>query len=66
MKAQTRIFKWDKWLKLLGSRIPNGSPVEIVRFMPRRRVLIRFQGEVMNTMLWCVPKSRPSTEGGGR
>jgi len=67
VRAEIRTFKWDKWLKLLGSRIPSGSQVEVLRFMPRRRVVIRYQGEVLNTMLWCVPKLkvvRATQEGG--
>jgi len=54
-----RKFRPDKWGKAMGSRIPSGSEVEIVKFMPRRRVLIRYCGELMLTMLWCVPKEVP-------
>jgi len=53
-----RHFKPDKWNKILGSRIPEGAQVEIVKFMPRLRVLISYKGELINTMLWCVPKTR--------
>ena len=52
----TRLFKPDKWNKMLGSRIPALSLVEVVRFMPRRRVLVSFNGELINTMLWCLEK----------
>ena len=51
-----RDFKPDKWNKLLGSRIPSSASVEIIKFMPRRRVIVNYQGEIINTMLWCVPK----------
>ena len=57
----TRLFKWDKWNRLLGSRIPNGEPVRIVKFMPRRRVIIEYRGIIINTMLWCVPKVKEAT-----
>jgi len=53
-----RKFKPDKWNKLLGSRIPDGAEVEIVRFYPRRRVMVSYKGELINTMLWCVPKEK--------
>jgi len=52
----TRIFKGDKWNKLLGSRIPTGAVVEVIRFYTRRRVLVNYQGEAINTMLWCLGK----------
>ncbi len=51
-----RVFKFDKWNKALGSRIPNGAEVSIIKFYPRRRVLVSYQGELINVMLWCVPK----------
>jgi len=53
---ETRIFKGDKWTKLLGSRIPIGSIVNVVRFYPRRRVIVEYQGEHILTMLWCLKK----------
>ena len=53
-----RRFKPDKWNKILGSRIPELAQVEVVKFMPRRRVLVSFKGELINTMLWCVPKEK--------
>lgn len=49
-----RLFKWDKHHRLLGSRIPNGASVEVIRVMPRRRVIVQFRGEIMTTMLWCL------------
>ena len=58
MDPQIRQFKYDRWLKVLGGRIPEGSPVEIMKFCTRRRVLVRFRGEIINTMLWCVPKPK--------
>jgi len=52
----TRIFKGDKWNRLFGSRIPDGALVHVVRFYPRRRVLVEFNGEVIGTMLWNLRK----------
>jgi hypothetical protein len=52
------IFKGDKWSKIIGSRIPLGSMVEVVRFCYRRRVLVRYQGEEILTMLWCLSRDR--------
>jgi len=51
-----RRFKYDKALRLCGSRIPEDDEVEVVRFMPRRRVLILHNGELLTTMLWCLRK----------
>ena len=52
----TRIFRGDKWTKLLGSRIPYGTMVEVIRFYPRRRVMVRYHSEDILTMLWCLKK----------
>jgi len=51
-----RIYKGDKWTNLIGSRIPYGSVVEVVKFYPRRRVIVNYQGENILTMLWCLKK----------
>ncbi len=51
-----RIFKGDKWTRYLGSLIPVGSVVDVVRFYPRRRVIVEYQGEQILTMLWCLKK----------
>ena len=51
-----RIFKGDKWNRLLGTRIPIGAVVIVVKFMPRRRVIISYHGELITTMLWCLKK----------
>jgi len=53
---QTRIFKGDKWNRLLGSRIPFGTVVEVIKFYPRRRVMVEYNGEPILTMLWCLKK----------
>lgn len=51
-----RIFKGDKWNKLLGSKIPDDTPVSVIKFYPRRRALIEYKGEQILTMLWCLKK----------
>jgi len=56
MNRQKRIYKGDKWTRMLGSRIPIGTVVEVVKFYPRRRVMVEYQGEKILTMLWCLKK----------
>lgn len=53
---QQRIFKGDKWNKRLGSRVPMGAEVTVIKFCFRRRVIIDFKGEKILTMLWCTRK----------
>ena len=53
---EERIYKGDKWTKLLGSRIPLGAVVEVIKFYARRRVMVRYNGENILTMLWCLRK----------
>ncbi len=53
---EVRTFKGDKWTRALGSRIPEGAEVEVVRYCFRRRVLVRYQGELVFTMLWCLAR----------
>ena len=52
-----RRFRWDRWHKLLGCKVPNGAIVQVVRFMARRRVIIEYNGEQLLTMLWCLNKN---------
>ena len=54
--GKQRIFKGDKWTKLLGSQVPAGAVVTVVRFCFRRRVIIEYKGEQILTMLWCLKK----------
>ncbi len=56
MKMETRYFKGDKWTRFNGSRIPFGAEVEVLRFYPRRRVMVLYKGEPILTMLWCLSK----------
>jgi hypothetical protein len=51
-----RIFKGDKWTRILGSRIPEGTVVNVVKFYFRRRVIVEYNGEQILTMLWCLKK----------
>jgi hypothetical protein len=52
----TAIFNGDKWTKSLGSLIPKGAEVEILKFCYRRRVLVKYQGQTILTMLWCLKR----------
>ncbi len=51
-----RIYNGDKWTKLLGSRIPIGSIVRVIKFYPRRRVMVDYNGEPILTMSWCLKR----------
>jgi hypothetical protein len=51
-----RIFKGDRWTRLLGSQIPEGTVVNVVRFCFRRRVIVEYKGEQVLTPLWCLKK----------
>jgi len=51
-----RIFKGDRWTRAYGSRIPHGTRVRVLRFLPRRRALVEYNGEAILTMLWCLKK----------
>jgi hypothetical protein len=55
-QGETRIYKGDRITKLIGSRVPIGAEVKIIRFLFRRRVVIEYQGERMITMLYCLTK----------
>jgi hypothetical protein len=50
------IFKGDKWNKLLGQKVPDGAVVNVVKYYPRRRVIIEYNGEQILTMLWNLRK----------
>lgn len=53
---ETRIYKGDKWNKIYGSRIPLGTEVSVVKFCPRRTVIVEYNGERIITKLWCLKK----------
>jgi len=59
MKPETRIYKGDRHTRLYGSRIPVGTQVKVLKFCPRRRVLVEYDGEPILTLLWCLAKERP-------
>ena len=40
----------------MGSRIPIGTEVQVVKFCPRRTVIVDFAGERIITKLWCLEK----------
>jgi hypothetical protein len=50
---------------MCGSRIPDGAVVEVLRFYPRRRVEVIYNGERMLTMLWCLKKLPEEGNNGG-
>jgi hypothetical protein len=52
----TRYFKGDRYTRLYGSRIPHGAMVRVLKFCPRRRVLVEYEGQAILTMLWCLSK----------
>jgi len=53
-KAQ---YKGDKWTVINGAEIPQGAAVDIVRFYPRRRVLVRWEGRLYLTLRWCIERA---------
>jgi len=61
----TRIFKGDKWTRAMGSRIPEGTIVNVVKFCPRRTVIVEYLGEKIITKLWCLKKFCSPTNGEG-
>ncbi len=52
----TRLFKGDRCTKTMGTRIPHGSVVEVIKFCPRRTVIVEYMGERIITKLWCLKK----------
>ena len=53
---ETRIYKGDKATKIHGSRIPVGAVVNVIKFCPRRTVIVEYLGERIVTKLWCLQK----------
>ena len=51
-----RYFKGDRWTREFGSAVPYGAKVGVVRFYPRRKALIEYDGKPIVTMLWCLSK----------
>jgi len=48
----------DKATRAHGSQIPRGALVRVLRFFPRRRVLVEYEGRPVLTMLWCLGKGK--------
>jgi len=48
------IFKGDKMTEAIGSKVPVGARVEFIRALYRRRALIRYKGEEIMTMRYCL------------
>ena len=59
-------FKGDKWNKVHGYLIPIGSTVELIKYMPRRKVLISYQGDTAITQLWCLKRDKSELSKGMR
>lgn len=55
-QVEQRIFKGDKQTAIYGSRIPIGTVVNVVKFCPRRTVVVEYLGEKIITKLWCLKK----------
>ena len=51
-----RIYKGDKWNRVLGFKIPEGTVVNVVKFCSRRTVIVEYLGEKIITKLWCLKK----------
>jgi hypothetical protein len=56
MESIMRVFKGDKWTRLYGSKIPLGEIVRVIKFCPRRTVIVEYLGERIITKLWCLEK----------
>ena len=53
---ERRYFKGDKWTRGYGSVVPTGAEVQVLRFFPRRKALVDWQGTRVITMVWCLSK----------
>jgi hypothetical protein len=51
-------YKGDKWTRIIGSRIPIGAEVKLIRYCYRRRALIEYNGEQILTMSYCLIKEK--------
>ena len=52
-----RRYRGDKWARFYQSGM-IGQLVTVLRFFPRRRVLIQWQGKPYLTFLWCLTKEK--------
>jgi hypothetical protein len=53
-----RIYRGDKWTRILGSLIPLGTSVKVLKFCYRRRVIVEYQNKPVLTMLWCLVREK--------
>ena len=54
MSTQSAVYRPDKYGKAMGTSIPAGALVDVVRRFPRRRVLVLHDGRRVMTFLWCL------------
>ena len=54
MSTQSAFYKPDKWGKAMGTAIPAGAAVTVVRRFARRRVVVEHDGQRVLTFLWCL------------
>ena len=56
-----RRYRGDRWAKAYGAAMV-GCDVEVVRYMPRRRVLVRHEGRLVLTFGYCLaPRAKGAT-----
>lgn len=51
-----KTYRGDKWARALGSVIPLGATVTVLRNFARRRVLVEWDGRAVLTFQWCLVK----------
>ena len=57
-----RRYRGDRWAKAYGVAM-IGALVEVVRYMPRRWVLVRHEGRLALTFTYCLaPRPKGVTE----
>ena len=39
-------------------KIPYGAPVKVIRFLPRRRAIVEYEGEEITTFTYLLRKER--------
>jgi len=55
-------YRGDRWARAYCSPL-LGQEVEVLRNMPRRRVLVLYMGQVVLTFQWCLESSSLRTLG---
>ena len=51
-----RYYYPDGIAKKCGSQIPTGAPIEVVKFFPKRRAIIEYNGRRYMTSSLCCRK----------